>query len=70
MLSEKHTAKLFLKRFSYDFSAIGPYGCSRILLQIMVEIINNNKKKKSYLLVLQTSFSEFAIEAFFHEKIT
>ena len=59
VLSEKHAVKLFEKSLSsVFFFAVCPYSCSRILVQSMVQVIN--KKKKSYLLVLLTSFLEFA----------
>ena len=58
MLSEKHAVKLFGKRLSSAFFAVCLYSCSRILVQSMVQIIK--KKLFSYLLVLGTSFLEFA----------
>ena len=58
ILSEKHAAKFFEKSLSSAFFGVCPYSCYRILVQSMVQIIKNIFF--SYLLVLQTSFSEFA----------
>ena len=53
MLSEKHAAKFFEKRLSYDFFAVCPYSCSRILVQSMMQII-----KKKIFFFLFTSFAD------------
>ena len=58
IISEKHAAKFFEKSLSSAFFGVCPYSCYRILVQSMVQIIKNIFF--SYLLVLQTSFSEFA----------
>ena len=39
VLSEKHTVNFFKKRLSSVFLVICPYGCSRFLVQSMVQII-------------------------------
>ena len=58
ILSEKHAAKFFEKSLSSAFFGVCPYSCYRILVQSMVQIIKNIFF--SCLLVLQTSFLEFA----------
>ena len=58
VLSEKYAVKLFEKGLSSTLFAVCPCSCSRILMQSMAQAIKKNFFY--YLLVLQTTFLEFA----------